>query len=60
MHLNPPSMVMFLISAVLAGAGVISKAIPLPFIGSSIEPHAMWVMLAAYLVLAFGCLLRGL
>ncbi|WP_170984169.1 hypothetical protein [Rhodoligotrophos defluvii] len=56
MHLNPPSLLAFLISIILAGLAMAGKITPLPYISANV----VWLLLAAYLVLAFGCLQRGL
>jgi len=56
MHLNPPSFPMFVISMLLIGLAIASSVMPLAYL----DGHSAWIMLAGYLVLAMGCLLRGL
>lgn len=58
MHLNSPSLLLFLIAATLAGLALATKlgGVPMTYI-----PHQdFWCAFAAYLVLMFGSLVRGL
>jgi len=59
MRLNPPTIVIFLISFVLATLGLITKLgfIPVP----RYLPHQeFWLAMTAYLTLMVGNLVRGL
>lgn len=55
MKLSAPTQIVFLISLVIAVIGVIAAFGALAFIPVA----AVWIMVIAYLVLAAGCLLRG-
>lgn len=57
MNLSAPTQAIFIISlviAVLAVIGVLVPTIPV------ISPYAFWVAIIAYIVLAVGCLAKGL
>lgn len=59
MRLNPPTIVIFLISLVLAGLALVTKMgfVPMP----RYLPHQeFWLAITAYLVLMVGNLVRGL
>ena len=59
MRLNPPTIVIFLISLVLAVLAMVTKIglIPIP----RYLPHQeYWLAITAYMVLMFGNLVRGL
>lgn len=57
MNLNAPTQIVFIISLVLAVLALLGAiGISLPVIGG----HAIWVALAAYVVLAAGNLMKGL
>ena len=59
MRLNPPSIVIFLISLVLAVLALVTKLgfVPIP----RYLPHQeFWLAITAYLTLMVGNLLRGL
>lgn len=59
MRLNPPTIVIFLISLVLAGLAIVTKlnVIPMP----RYLPHQeYWLAITAYLVLMMGNIVRGL
>lgn len=57
MSLNAPTRMVFLISLVLAilACVVIFTSISIPFVGG----YATYVLLAAYVVLAASCILKG-
>jgi len=59
MRLNPPSIVIFLISIVLACLALVTKIgfVPIP----RYLPHQeYWLAITAYLVLMFGNLVKGI
>ncbi|MEQ8825895.1 MAG: hypothetical protein RIC14_16135 [Filomicrobium sp.] len=59
MRLNPPTIVIFLISLILAGLAIITKMgfIPIP----RYVPHQeYWLAMTAYLTLMVGNIVRGL
>ena len=59
MRLNPPTIVIFLISLVLAALALVTKMgfVPIP----RYIPHKeYWLAMTAYLVLMVGNLVRGL
>jgi hypothetical protein len=55
MNLSPPTTAVFIISAILAVLAIIGTFVALPFI----SPHAFWVAIIAYVILAVGNLFRG-
>ena len=55
MNLSAPTMPVFLIAAVLAVLGLIGHFVSIPFV----TLYQFWVMLAAYVVLCVGCLMKG-
>jgi hypothetical protein len=59
MRLNPPTIVIFLISLLLAGTGLMTKLgyIPIP----RYLPHQeFWLSISAYFTLMIGNLVKGL
>lgn len=59
MRLNPPTIVIFLVSLVLAVLALITKSHVLPI--AEYFPHQpFWLAIVAYLVLMVGCIVRGL
>lgn len=61
MRLNPPSIVVFLISLVLAAAALISKFGAIGINLPRYLPHQeYWLAITAYLVLMVGVIVRGL
>ena len=59
MRLNPPTIVIFLISLVLAALALVTKMgfVPIP---RYIPHQEYWLAITAYLVLMVGNLVRGL
>jgi hypothetical protein len=55
MRLSAPTQVIFLISLALAVFALISFFVRIP----NVTPHAFWIAIIAYVVLAVGCALRG-
>lgn len=56
MSLSAPTQAVFIISLILAIVAVIGVFTPIPVI----SPYAFWVAIIAYIVLAAGCLAKGL
>lgn len=59
MRLNPPTIVIFLISLVLAALAIVTKMgfVPIP---RYIPHQEYWLAMTAYLVLMIGNVVRGL
>lgn len=55
MTLSAPTQVIFIISLVLAVLAVIGFFITIPFVTA----YAFWIAIVAYIVLAAGCLMKG-
>ena len=56
MNLSAPTMIVFLISLVLAALAILGTLTPLPFVSA----NAFWVAIIAYLVLLVGNVAKGL
>lgn len=54
--LNAPSQVIFLVSLILAIVAVIGVFVVIPFV----TLYAFWIAIVAYVVLALGCVLKGM
>ena len=55
MNLSAPTQPMFLISLVLAILAVVGLFVAIPFVSQ----YAFWFAIAGYVVLAIGCLMKG-
>ena len=55
MNLSAPSQVIFLISLVLAILAVVGALVVIPYVTA----YAFWIAIIAYVVLAAGCLMKG-
>lgn len=55
-RLNAPTQIVFLISLVLAVLGILAIFISIPFVSG----YAFWFVVAGYVVLAAGCVLKGM
>ena len=55
MNLSAPTQIVFLISVVLAILAILGLYVRIPFVSL----YAFWVLAAAYVVLAIGCLFKG-
>lgn len=55
MNLNAPTQIVFLVSLILAILAVVSVFVTIP----TITANAVWVAIAAYVVLAIGNLFKG-
>ncbi len=58
--LNAPKVVTFSISLILAIVAVASLYTHLPAGASFVNAHRFWIVVTAYVLLALGCILRGL
>ena len=56
MPVHAPAQLTFLISLVLAVLGVLAIFVTIPFVSM----YAFWFVVAAYVVLALGCVLKGM
>ncbi|MEM9016483.1 MAG: hypothetical protein AAGC68_05680 [Verrucomicrobiota bacterium] len=56
MKLSAPSKPLFLVSAILFVVGILAK---FGVIGAAV-PFLGWILIAAYVVLAIGCLMTGM
>jgi hypothetical protein len=55
-RLNAPTQIVFLISLALVLLAVIGFFVTIPFISM----YAFWVVVAGYVLLAAGCVLKGM
>ena len=55
-RLNAPTQLVFLISLVLAVLGVLAIFISIPIVSA----YAFWFVVAGYVVLALGCIMKGM
>lgn len=55
-RLNAPTQIVFLISLALAILAVVGLFVAIPFVSL----YAFWFAIAGYVVLAAGCVLKGL
>jgi hypothetical protein len=55
MQLNAPTQVVFIISLILAVLALIGYFVAIPFLTA----YAFWIAIIAYVVLAAGCLMKG-
>ena len=58
--LNAPKVITFVISLILVVVALASMHTRLPFGAAFVSSHRIWVIVAAYVLLALGCLLPGL
>ena len=56
MKLSAPTNIVFIIAVVLAALALLGKFV---IIGGAIAANAFWILLVAFLVIAAGCLLKG-
>jgi len=56
MNLSAPTQPVFIVSLVIAVLAVIGVFTAIPIV----TPYAFWVAIIAYIVLAVGCLAKGL
>ena len=56
MKLNAPTNLVFLISLILFVLGLLGTFVAIPFITG----YAFWFVVAAFVVLALACILKGL
>lgn len=55
-RLNAPAQITFLISLVLAVLGVLAIFVAIPFVSG----YAFWFVTVGYIVLALGCIMKGM
>jgi len=55
MRLSAPKQLTFLVSLLIAIFALLSFLIKIP----NVSPHAFWIAIVAYIVLAVGCALKG-
>jgi hypothetical protein len=55
-RLNAPAKITFLISLIIAIIAVIGVFVLIPFV----SVYAFWIAIIAYIVLAAGCVLKGM
>ena len=55
MNLSAPTQVVFLISLIIAVLAIVGVFVAIPFISQ----YAFWVAVIAYVVLAAGCVMKG-
>jgi len=55
MNLSAPTMPVFIISVILAVLALIGHFVVIPYV----TLYGFWLALAAYVVLAVGCLMKG-
>lgn len=60
MQLTTPRVLTFLLSLIMALLAVASLYARIPTIGSWVNAHRFWMMVAAYVILALGVILRRL
>jgi hypothetical protein len=55
MQLNAPTQVVFIISLILAVLALIGYFVAIPFVTA----YAFWLAIIGYIVLAAGCVMKG-
>jgi hypothetical protein len=55
MNLSAPTQIVFIISVIIAIIALIGFFVAIPFVSA----YAFWIAIAAYVVLAAGCLMTG-
>jgi hypothetical protein len=60
MNLSAPRLLTFVVSLVLAALALASLYTRIPTIGAWVSGHRFWLMVAAYVVLMLGVLMRAL
>lgn len=59
-QLTPPRLMTFAVSVVLAALAVASLYMRVPVVGHFVVGHRLWILVAAYVVLALGVVARAL
>ena len=57
---NAPKVITFVISLILVIVALASMQMRLPFGAAFVSSHRFWIVVAAYALLALGCILPGL
>ena len=60
MQITAPRILTFVISLIIAALAIASLYTRIPSIGPWINGHRFWMMVAAYVILALGVLVRSL
>ncbi|MDB5593279.1 MAG: hypothetical protein JWM36_240 [Hyphomicrobiales bacterium] len=60
MQLTTPRILTFIVSLILALLAIASLYTRIPTVGLWIIGHRFWMMVAAYVILALGVVMRGL
>ncbi len=60
MKLSAPKFIIWLLALVLAALAIVSKFVPIPYVGSFVKQYDFWVLTAAYGLLFLGTLFKGL
>ncbi|MDB5642562.1 MAG: hypothetical protein JWN07_1879 [Hyphomicrobiales bacterium] len=60
MQLTTPRILNFIISLIIAALAIASLYMRIPTIGAWVNGHRFWMMVAAYVILALGVVVRGL
>ena len=58
--LNAPKVITFVISLILVVVAIASLHMRMPFGAAFVSAHRFWIVVAGYVLLALGCVLRGL
>lgn len=58
--LNAPRVITFAVSLLLVLVSLASLRVHLPYGAAFVASHRFWILLAGYVLLALGCVLRGL
>jgi hypothetical protein len=60
MKLSAPKFIIWLLALVLAALAIVSKFVPIPYVGDFVKQYDFWVLTAAYGLLFLGTLFKGL
>jgi hypothetical protein len=55
-RLNAPTQILFFVSLAVAVFALVARFAFIP----NVSPHAFWIGIIAYIVLALGCVMKGL
>jgi hypothetical protein len=55
-RLNAPTQILFFVSLAVAVFALVARFAVIP----NVSPHAFWIGIIAYIVLALGCVMKGL
>jgi len=60
MKLSAPKFLVWLLALILAALAIVTKFVPIPYVGDFVKQNDFWVMTAAYGLLFLGTLFKGL